>query len=134
MSHAYLFGDIIEDVNFTKAVSYRMMNHFKTEGTCKRSAAVADIYYARQKGSAARTMVVDFFYRHGRSQWFTGQDWEGYPAEFLRDLVVKKMGEKESEEAYNCSQEDGLKETVEEGESGKKRMAEVLGTDDLQSR
>ncbi|EME78153.1 uncharacterized protein MYCFIDRAFT_87304 [Pseudocercospora fijiensis CIRAD86] len=130
LSLAYLFGDEIKDADFTAVMACALQAQLKSEKVAIHSPAVTAIYSAREKGSAARRMVVDFFYCHGRPHWFNEREWKGYPKEFLQDLVVKMMAKNESEEEYGRQREEGQKEWG----PGKKRKADMLDTNDLRSR
>lgn len=95
----YVYGEKVVDPHFKHAVIETMIHtirHIEVggQGYTPFFKAVDCIYTGTLSECPARRLLVDIFSAHGSPSWFADHE---YDAEFLKDLVLRRMHEDRGE-------------------------------------
>ncbi|CZT23336.1 uncharacterized protein RCC_09048 [Ramularia collo-cygni] len=97
----YVYGERVVDLRFKDTIIktiISMSRHSGKDGQCywPVTDAVDCIYAGTLSGSPGRRLLVDIFACHGGTHWIGDHE---YDADFLRDLVLRRMHENEGMKA-----------------------------------
>ena len=94
---AYLFALKIQDLKFGTAVLQAMLELYKEFELYPDQDAVAMAYNTDETPEKLaglhklQTFMIDTYLTAADPSWFEDEDWDGYPREFLRDLIVAML-------------------------------------------
>lgn len=132
MVQAYLFSLYVEDAKFGTAILQGMLDGYAEGGTYPDQGAIALAYGTFQDDDAIirayrkitsfdlpglhrlQRFLVDTYMAVAHANWFEDEDWDTYPREFLRDLVVAMFHKHPAKSKWNI---DAWKADLEDEES-----------------
>jgi hypothetical protein len=115
---AYVLGLHLKHSTFYQAVMEALLETAKDTSICPGPVVIGCAYENTRKGSVLRHVIVRLFAQRGQAKWRDMYKIEGYPVDFLKDLVSALLKQqpslKDTLDLSKMKEEFGAKEVFEE--------------------
>lgn len=111
---AYLLGIRLEDRKFCTAILDSFLELDIDNGSYPGSGAVQAAYKNTEGPCVLRHFLVDLYVAADDGDWFEEQNWEDYPAEFMKDLTIALFRERRQTQGWKLTEmKDKYRELME---------------------